>query len=1132
MKFYKKIFIGSFLIFIFTATPVVFAAWDGNPYDIGSTLNPECGPTDNNCTVNVGSIKWIADSGNSLSYTSGNVGIGTTSTQEKLQVSGRISADSLGVGQSAQDYTNNSPWYGIGMSNLTLPNAQVPEQTVQVAGYYGLDFVTANGSFVFNQQGNMGIGTTSPMSKFDVAGSQVLSGSNNYLNFGDTAGTGGYGFRDNNGTLEFKDENGSWSSFGSNSGVSQWNSNEAGINYLGTVGIGTTAPGATLEIGGAGSGEFVDGGSPSLLNIHSADQSPWGITFQNDSAGSGKEMGVFLDNNGGLEFYSSGSGNPKNPLSLSQGGKVAIGATSFGDGALTVQQFQRPSGVLLNVSTINNGGSDYSRNDNLGVNGGNHDAVLTVNEVRGPITSVSIANAGSGYTQGDVVSALGGDQSGEQIATLTVDQVDGDGAITQISVTYAGQRYYDNTAYWLGGGTGSSAVVNTTVSSGEISGINISSGGTGYSNNTQYSVTGGSGTGASATFSAYVGTENTPGVTMLDANFPGSMSLGVDSSMGAGLKISMDYGGFGYTESANLFLAGDTGAHYGYFLPSLQTVGGLDTICTQTLGNCKSPGVDSLSTSERNALSSPTPNQIIFNTDTKTMQYYAATSSSYSVNTGSGNRGLGHSGLALGQTFTTSNTGVLRSVVSLFGIENNSGFDSTDALQAAVVAKIYDAPNGKLLARSDNTVSNTTLGAYNYVNGTWNFSSSNVTLSANKQYYVEFSDDDSIPDDLYVYQVNFANYSGGNYYSGTPGQVVDGETIDAGHDLDINVYYGGSDGVWTDVNNGGSANWHSNSVGIDYPSGKVGIGTSTPSAGIDVVGGGAGAGFSEVAHYDTSGPTLDSVVADNKLFTGDGPYLDIFDVTDPVTEHFLTSYAMPGGLQITNVRVEGNMAYVGAQNNYIYILDIRDLTKTPILLGAVGVDTDGSISDLQVKNGFIYVIGERSDFFIFDATSITPTTPLVGSLSPINYWNTYGPTSYSRIAVSGNYAYITMANNNLEILNISNPNSITRESIFTMGSDNFEGGIAVSGNYAYFTRDTNDGESFVVLDVSDPTHPVKVGSADIGSGRINTRVVVSGNKAYVADGDPDSIYVINVSYLSRHGSNFSCLTLSTCCDVG
>ncbi len=43
-----------------------------------------------------------------------------------------------------------------------------------------------------------------------VFGNAILSGANAYLNFGATAGTNGYGIRDNAGTLEFKDNAGIW----------------------------------------------------------------------------------------------------------------------------------------------------------------------------------------------------------------------------------------------------------------------------------------------------------------------------------------------------------------------------------------------------------------------------------------------------------------------------------------------------------------------------------------------------------------------------------------------------------------------------------------------------------------------------------------------------------------------------------------------------------------------------------------------------------------------------------------------------------------------------------------------------------------------------------------------------------
>jgi len=43
-----------------------------------------------------------------------------------------------------------------------------------------------------------------------VFGDTILDGPNSYLNFGATAGTNGYGIRDNAGTLEFKNTGGSW----------------------------------------------------------------------------------------------------------------------------------------------------------------------------------------------------------------------------------------------------------------------------------------------------------------------------------------------------------------------------------------------------------------------------------------------------------------------------------------------------------------------------------------------------------------------------------------------------------------------------------------------------------------------------------------------------------------------------------------------------------------------------------------------------------------------------------------------------------------------------------------------------------------------------------------------------------
>lgn len=51
----------------------------------------------------------------------------------------------------------------------------------------------------------------------DISGGAKL-GDNQYLNFGTTSGSSGYGIRDNNGTIEFKHESGSWSAISSSGG--------------------------------------------------------------------------------------------------------------------------------------------------------------------------------------------------------------------------------------------------------------------------------------------------------------------------------------------------------------------------------------------------------------------------------------------------------------------------------------------------------------------------------------------------------------------------------------------------------------------------------------------------------------------------------------------------------------------------------------------------------------------------------------------------------------------------------------------------------------------------------------------------------------------------------------------------
>ena len=71
----------------------------------------------------------------------------------------------------------------------------------------------------------------------------------------------------------------------------------------GNVGIGSTAPAATLEIAGAGSGSF--NGAPALVNIHAANVTPYALNFQNDASG-GTSVGLYNDS-GALHIANAGA---------------------------------------------------------------------------------------------------------------------------------------------------------------------------------------------------------------------------------------------------------------------------------------------------------------------------------------------------------------------------------------------------------------------------------------------------------------------------------------------------------------------------------------------------------------------------------------------------------------------------------------------------------------------------------------------------------------------------------------------------------------------------------------------------------------------------------------------------------
>jgi hypothetical protein len=124
------------------------------------------------------STNW-GRSGNNTYYSFGNVGIGTTSPVTKLEVDGTVTVS--GPSAVKWKYSDNYAYFGIGY----ISGADY--------GFYNYNYGRPD-LYIQQSTGNIGIGTTSPAVKLDVAGGgrftemiTAITGNGNVLTFGLTA---------------------------------------------------------------------------------------------------------------------------------------------------------------------------------------------------------------------------------------------------------------------------------------------------------------------------------------------------------------------------------------------------------------------------------------------------------------------------------------------------------------------------------------------------------------------------------------------------------------------------------------------------------------------------------------------------------------------------------------------------------------------------------------------------------------------------------------------------------------------------------------------------------------------------------------------------------------------------------
>ena len=207
----------------------------------------------------------------------------------------------------------------------------------------------------------------------------------------------------------------------------------------------------------------------------------------------------------------------------------------------------------------------------------------------------------------------------------------------------------------------------------------------------------------------------------------------------------------------------------------------------------------------------------------------------------------------------------------------------------------------------------------------------------------------------------------------------------------------------------------------------------------------------------------------------------------PSTSQIIGTYTPSVNPYVTSVKVSGRYAYgTGYVSEYggpgLHIVDIGD-PKNPVLAGSFDNTIGGTNNDVFLSGDYAYI---ASYYGLVIANVTDPANPfLAGSYLDGNYT--------AHVAVSGDYAYMSVPSQGLVILDISNPGSPTKVATY---SDSLNGDLTLSGGYAYIGA--NDSSSnLTILNISDPLNPSLVRTFDVGN--IINGIVVSGNYAYIAE---------------------------------
>jgi hypothetical protein len=246
------------------------------------------------------------------------------------------------------------------------------------------------------------------------------------------------------------------------------------------------------------------------------------------------------------------------------------------------------------------------------------------------------------------------------------------------------------------------------------------------------------------------------------------------------------------------------------------------------------------------------------------------------------------------------------------------------------------------------------------------------------------------------------------------------------------------------------------------------------------------ANLTPVGEQSVSSVGLDVAVAGDYALVANNVSIEVFDISDPTNPIPAGSCTTPQGAY--GLEVCGDYVYVANADAGVSVLDISDPTG-PVLIKTLPVA--GNAQRLTIAGDHAFV--PAGDLLVLKITDrIDPY--LAGSQA-------LGQAT--RTAIAGDYAFVANGLAGLGVMDVTDPtNPVVVGTLDTPGSAN---ALAVAGDCAYIA----DGDSgFYVADITDPLGATYLGDCAIAGTAWD--VALAGNHAYVATDDA-GLQVIDIA---------------------